>query len=224
MPRRVDQRLRRGQIAEAVWSVTVARGLESASLRQVAAEAGVSVGLLQHYFQDKDEMLLFALDTLIAQVGRRIARATAAVANPDDSQGLIRATLMELLPLDGQRAVEAHVASAFLARAAVDVNVSAHLHERHARVHGFLLTQLRCGGTRRPAQAADILLALVDGLSLHTLAGLRLPENAVAALDAELDNILDGGSTILTRAEGEGSVVGRTARAAALPVGRARLG
>ncbi len=61
MPKRVDQRARRRQIVDAVWRVTVDRGLESVSLRQVAAEVGGSVGLLQHYFKDKNEMLLCAL-------------------------------------------------------------------------------------------------------------------------------------------------------------------
>jgi TetR/AcrR family transcriptional repressor of bet genes len=205
---------------EAVWRVTVDRGLESVSLRHVAAEAGVSVGLLQHYFHDKDEMLLFALESLTNQVGRRTAQCVAALDGTDEPKALIRAMLIELLPLNPERAAEAHVASAFLTRAAVDPKVSAHLQGGYVRAHGFLTTQLRRGGATHPAEEADILLALVDGLALHTLAGHHLPEGALAALD----RLLDGAASGPRAGHVDGRRGGREAVAAAQPVGGGRLG
>jgi AcrR family transcriptional regulator len=42
--------------------------MEAVSLRQVAAEAGVSMGMVQHYFADKEEMVLFALSSMTEQL------------------------------------------------------------------------------------------------------------------------------------------------------------
>jgi TetR/AcrR family transcriptional regulator, transcriptional repressor of bet genes len=219
MPKRVDQRARRRQIVDAVWRVTVDRGLESVSLRQVAAEVGGSVGLLQHYFKDKNEMLLFALDILTDQVSGRMARGIAAMADSDAPQKLVRAMLIELLPLDQERAVEARVACAFLARAAVDPNVSAHYQSGRARGQEFLVTQLRRGGAEHPTQEANTLLALVDGLTLHTLAGHHLPEGALAALDAELDRLWGGNASTGSRDDNVRHLAVRKARTtAAQPV------
>ena len=57
MPRRVDHQLRRKQLADAVMRLAATEGLEEVSLRHVAAEAGVSTGMVQHYFRTKDEMM-----------------------------------------------------------------------------------------------------------------------------------------------------------------------
>ena len=50
MPRRVDHEARRRQITDAVVRLTVKGGLPAATFREVAAEAGVSVRLVQYYF------------------------------------------------------------------------------------------------------------------------------------------------------------------------------
>lgn len=224
MPRLVDKRARRRQIVDAVWSVIADRGLESVSLRHVAATAGVSVGLVQHYFSDKDEMVLYALQSLTQQVGARLAHGMVALAEQSDPRALVRAVLIELLPLDDDRALEARVAAAFLARAAVDAGVAAHLQDGHARTHEFLAAQLRRGEVKDPEQEANLLVALVDGLTLHALAGHQTPDSALATLDDELARLLDGNGACRITAGGDVHVAGREARAAAVPVGGGRLG
>jgi TetR/AcrR family transcriptional repressor of bet genes len=223
MPKQVDQRARRRQIVDAVWSVIADRGLDAVSLRHVAAAAGVSVGLVQHYFSDKDEMVLYALESLTEQVGARLARGMVALAEQSDPRALVRAVLIELLPLDDDRTREARVASAFLTRAAVDRGVAAHLQDGHGRRHEYLVAQLRRGGVNHPEQEANLLVALVDGLTLHTLAGHHTPDSAVATLDDQLHRLLDN-SVCSSTADGDVHVAGREALAAAAPVGGGRLG
>ncbi len=224
MPKLVDQRARRRQIVDAVWSVIADHGLESVSLRHVAATAGVSVGLVQHYFSDKDEMVLYALESLTEQVAARLARGMVALAEQSDPRALVRAVLIELLPLDDDRALEARVAAAFLARAAVDARVAAHLQEGHARRHEFLAAQLRRVEVEDPEQEASLLVALVDGLTLHALAGQQTPDSALATLDDELARRLDGSGACSITVGGDVHVAGREALAAAVPVGGGRLG
>jgi AcrR family transcriptional regulator len=48
VPKRVDHGLRRREIADAVGRITARGGLGAATFREVAAEAGVSVRLIQY--------------------------------------------------------------------------------------------------------------------------------------------------------------------------------
>ena len=51
--------------------VAARRGLEDVSLRHVAAEAGVTAGMVQHYFRTKDEMMVFAIGAVRERVEQR---------------------------------------------------------------------------------------------------------------------------------------------------------
>jgi AcrR family transcriptional regulator len=64
-------------------SLAATRGLEAVSLRHVATEAGVSTGMVQHYFRTKDEMMTFALEMVMDNIQ---ARATADPVRRDGYQ------------------------------------------------------------------------------------------------------------------------------------------
>jgi TetR/AcrR family transcriptional repressor of bet genes len=187
MPKKIDHEQRRRLIAEALWRVVVREGLESVSLRHVAAEAGVSMGLVQHYFATKDEMVLFALASMTERVGGRMAEGMAALPDPDDPKQRVRAVLLAVLPLDDERWVEAQVGATFLARAPVDARLADYLRSGYAEGHEFLTGQLQVAGVDDAARQAHLLFALADGLTAHTLAGHHAPEAALAILDAQLD-------------------------------------
>ena len=159
---------RRRHIAEALWRVVVARGMEGASMRHVAAEAGVSVGMLQHHFRDKDQMVMFALDSMTEQVGRRMGERMAGLVEPRE---LVRAVLLEMLPLDEERRLEAHVSCAFLGRAAVDDRLATYLRDGHIQAHAFLAEQIGRVDPEGAHQEANVLLALVTGFTFTVLAG-----------------------------------------------------
>src|SRR5919202_3193485 len=122
MPRKVDHDQRRRHIVEALLAIAGTRGLEAVSLREVAHEAGVSMGAVQHYFATKDEMLLFALqqwlglgvhDRFTARIRTRLAREAT-----DAPVAALRAIAAEYLPHDASSRSEALVALTFLSRAA----------------------------------------------------------------------------------------------------------
>lgn len=192
MPKQVDAQERRQQIAQALHRVTATRGLDDVSLRHVAAEAGVSAGLVQHWFRTKDQMLRFALETVSEQVESRLARSSAAIEHGSPREA-VRALLIELLPLDEQRRLEAHVAVAFGARAAVSPEIARTVRQGMDRMRAFIADRVRSSaGTDRaghPESAATALTALVDGLAAHVLAEQCTPEAAEAALDDHLDTI-----------------------------------
>ncbi|SCL18351.1 transcriptional regulator, TetR family [Micromonospora rhizosphaerae] len=197
MPKRVDHRERRRLIADALMRVAAEHGLEAVSLRHVATEAGVSSGMVQHYFRTKDEMMTFALSVVREHSEARVTRAVAALGDDPSPRTLLRTMLAELLPLDEVRRADGRVALAFLAYTAVRPTVAAALHQETAGMLAFIAGQVRAGqlaGTadRRvdPDRAAVGLLAVMEGLGMYLLGGHIPAETALGALDAQLDLVL----------------------------------
>lgn len=185
VPRKVDHRERRELLADALMRLAATRGLEGVSLRHVAAQAGVSTGMVQHYFRTKDEMMTFAL----GMVMDRIRERSQAELAPGSPRELVRGLLLQVLPLDETRRLENHVVLAFLSYAAVKPSIASGLREAAAQTRTFLADQLRAAGPADgvdPERAAAGLLALVDGLGLQLLSRQYAKEDAVAALDAQL--------------------------------------
>src|ERR1700754_1124607 len=120
VPKKVDHRQRREEIAAAVCRLAGRLSLDGVSLRHVAAEAGVSMGRVQHYFTTKDEMLRFAFATISERVEQRMAAAVASLGATPPPRALVRTLLVERLPLNEQAQAEAPVLAAFLARAVVE--------------------------------------------------------------------------------------------------------
>ena len=56
MPKVVDHSQRRVEIIEAASRVIVRSGLNGMTIREVAREAGVSNGVIDHYFDSRDDI------------------------------------------------------------------------------------------------------------------------------------------------------------------------
>jgi AcrR family transcriptional regulator len=196
VPKKVDHHERRTLIADALMRVAADRGLEEVSLRHVATEAGVSSGMVQHYFRTKDEMMTFALEVIYENVQARIADYDAALGGSPSPRGLVRALLIQLLPLDEPRMREGRVALAFSAYAAVRPAIANALREDTAQMREYLAEQIRLAqvaGTAStdvdPTKAATGLLALVEGLALHVIGGYYQPDMALSVFEAHLDQL-----------------------------------
>ncbi|WP_378740220.1 TetR/AcrR family transcriptional regulator [Nocardia brasiliensis] len=194
MPKQVDHHERRQQIAAAVCRLAATRGLEGVSLRHVAAEAGVSMGRIQHYFKTKDEMLLFAFGTISERVEHRVAQAVATLPQPPDARSLVRALLVEMMPVGEHARAEMPMWIAFFARAVVEPRMAKPLREGTRSLHAFVDEQVgnaRSDGQSTdafdPAREAEILLALADGLMMRLMVGGIEADAALAALDHQLD-------------------------------------
>jgi TetR/AcrR family transcriptional regulator, transcriptional repressor of bet genes len=117
MAQRVDHDQRRRRIAEALWRVAASRGLHDVGLREVAGEAGISLGALQHYFASKDDMLVFTLELVGQEARRRVQDRLAALPGPPSPESVIRESLAEMLPLSQESRTGLLVHVAYLARA-----------------------------------------------------------------------------------------------------------
>ncbi|MCO8269945.1 TetR family transcriptional regulator C-terminal domain-containing protein [Actinoplanes sp. TRM 88003] len=183
MPKKVDHDERRRLIADALMRVAAEQGLEAVSLRHVAAAAGVSAGMVQHYFRTKDEMMSFALSAVSERSEARVRVAVGALGADPPPRALLRTMIAALLPLDDAAREDGRVALAFLAYTAVRPAASAELHPSTAEFVHFIARQLPSGEIRQ----ATGLLALMEGLGVYLLGGQYEAEQALDALDAHLD-------------------------------------
>lgn len=196
LPKQVDHDLRRRQVAEAVCRLASRQGLEAVSLRQVAAEAQVSMGLIQHYFSSKDEMLLFAFETMSERAGDRVARAMAVLGEKATTKQQLRVLLTVMVPADDDSRFEAPLWVAFLARAVVEPSLAGRLVADNETLLDFITSQLREARDRGeadpstdPQREARLLAALADGLMVRSLVDPEQAATAIADLDYHLDRI-----------------------------------
>lgn len=164
--------------------VAADRGLEEVSLRHVAAEAGVSTGMVQHYFRTKDEMMLFAMAVVRERGEERVSAAVAALGADPAPRDLLRTIITTVLPLTDQTRADGKVALAFLAYSTVRPDAAAALHLDTAGMLSYVASLLP---TSRPDADAAGLLALMEGLGLYLLGGHYTSERALSALDSFLD-------------------------------------
>ncbi|MEV4763860.1 TetR family transcriptional regulator C-terminal domain-containing protein [Micromonospora chokoriensis] len=184
MPKKVDHQERRTLIADALMRVAADQGLEAVSLRHVAAAAGVSAGMVQHYFRTKDEMMAFALSVVRERSQVRVTDAVARLGENPPPRLLLRTLLAALLPLDEHTRDDGRVALAFLAYTAVRPAAATGLREGTRQLTEFVAGVLPAG---RGDAAAAGLLALMEGLGVYLLGGQYTAEQALGALDAHLD-------------------------------------
>jgi AcrR family transcriptional regulator len=95
--------IRREQICRAAATVISTQGFAGTTMRMVADEAGVSTGMLNHYFANRMDMLL---ETLVFVSIRQQARETAAMENVPAGEKRLRALIRANLPT-GQETMEA---------------------------------------------------------------------------------------------------------------------
>jgi AcrR family transcriptional regulator len=191
----IDRETRRRQLGEALWRVVLRDGIEAASVRNVAAEAGVSKGSLRHVFPSQSELLTFAMQLVIDEVRRRVA----AVDPSDDVRKVVGRRLEALLVLDEKTRTVLEVWLAFAARARVDARLRPLRDETHAQVRTLCRQSIETlcveGRTRTDLDLdseAERLHALIDGLAMHATLDPKIttPARQRELLSRHLDSLV----------------------------------
>ncbi len=94
---REDPDTRRDDLIAATLHLIARSGIRSATVRAIAAEAGVTQGLIRHYFTTKEELIAAAFERHMTQLSARSMEAAAAPA-PSALQALARVIEMALQP------------------------------------------------------------------------------------------------------------------------------
>jgi AcrR family transcriptional regulator len=191
---RLDGDARRRELGEALWRVVLREGIEAASVRKVAAEAGLSKGSLRHVFPSQSELLAFAMRLIVEEVTRRVE----AVEDADEIRDVVERKLHTLLVLDPETRAIFDVWLAFAIRARVDESLQPLRDETHASVRSLCrdsLEALRAEGKARSGldleREAERLHALIDGIAMHATLEpeLTTPARQVELLSAHLDSL-----------------------------------
>ncbi|MFF4738444.1 TetR/AcrR family transcriptional regulator [Streptomyces sp. NPDC001262] len=195
MPKQVDHHERRQAIARALWRVVEQRGVTHLTVREVAREAGMSHGQLQHYFATREAMLSFAMDFASEQTSLRVGRGLQELGDEPHPRDVLRLMLTEMLPLHADARATSRMSAAFVLEALHNENF--HARARDGMTQGKLLVEQlirqaiadgHIGSDRDPVTEAHLLLALTGFTTLLEL-GVIEPREALAAVDHHLDRL-----------------------------------
>jgi AcrR family transcriptional regulator len=178
VPKIVDADARRQDVVQAVLRIIAVDGLERASLREVADEAGLAVGSVRHYFEGSEELLAFSFGVVVDRVVRRLEGLlpdvqVAAQSSLEQRQAVLT-LLGGMLPLDEETAVEACALLAFKNAARIRPFLAAEADRSHrevAAIVGGVVAALLPDGEPQEnlVVEAERLLATLDGLCMHAL-------------------------------------------------------
>lgn len=195
MPKQVDHHERRTSIAHALWRVVDQQGWMKATMREVAREAGVSRGQLQHYFSSRAEMLTFAMEFASEQTSRRVERGLRSLSSPPHPRDVLRLAVTELLPLRPDSRATSRMNAAYVLEAMHDPSLREQaglgLRDGRALVEQLIRQAMSDGQIRQdcdPIIETDLVLALTGLAPLLDLDVIE-PNAALAAIDQHLDRL-----------------------------------
>ena len=171
MPKIVDHAARRDEIALVACRVVAQHGFEQATVVKIAREAGYTTGMIAHYFDSKQEVILAALRLILRRIEQRLTSRPAA-ATPT-----LLEVLAESLPLDEQRATECAFWTAFWGQVSADKRlkrINAWLHREYLRLFERCLE--RCWDAWHdwpPAVRGQVLRSVtnfINGITASTVA------------------------------------------------------
>jgi AcrR family transcriptional regulator len=197
MPKKVDHHQRRTEIAGVVARIVRNRGLEGVSFREVAAEAGVSVSLVQHYMGSKENLLIGTLNIQSAQFADLIRERLALIDSDDDLLRRLKAMLAVFIPDTEATRAGMLLYHAFAGAALTDERLRSSEAFRSAdslvqAIEDELRFATEAGAISSGVDIemeAKAILSLVLGLSLAILLDRTSPEEALAVLDHHLTRL-----------------------------------
>lgn len=160
---------RRIEVADAAWQVIVREGLDRASIRAIAYELGASTAVVTHYFRNKDELTLFALERAFDMALVDMQTSTQGL------QGIARLERMMLsaLPIDTSDVIGWQVWVAFVGYAVGRDHLMQAHRKRHQRLQNIIFQELLDLQTKQLIHSdldlafeANAIIALVDGIGI----------------------------------------------------------
>ncbi len=195
MPRFVDRDERRALIISAVHRLITERGIEAASLRNVAAESKLNIGSVRYYFPSHTELLLAAAEAMVERVTARIQRhAEIFLRGPENPREAAVDLLEEFLPIDEERRDETILWLTFAETSRRIPDLQPMTRTMIAGPRELTRSMLQHARLSASTTRAEALAATLDGLAL---AMLHDPEHytrrrARAVLRWQLEVVMSG--------------------------------
>ena len=114
MPKIVDHARRRDEIAHVACQVVASHGFEQATVARIARAAGYTTGMVAHYYDSKQDIILAALRLILRRIEERLTRER------DSGEANLLSVLSEALAVDSQRFTECAFWMAFWGQVSAD--------------------------------------------------------------------------------------------------------
>jgi AcrR family transcriptional regulator len=171
MPKIVDHQQRRDEIALVACRVVAQHGFGHATIVRIAREAGYTTGMVAHYFDTKQDIIVAALRLILRRIEERLT-PSATEPQPD-----LLAVLTEALPVDETRFMECAVWVAFWGQVPADRRlrrINAWLHREYLRLFERCLARGWGDWKTLPADIRERVLrsmiTFINGLTASTVA------------------------------------------------------
>jgi AcrR family transcriptional regulator len=160
-------------------------------------EAGVSLHLVQHYFETKEQLMLFALRHLAERMALRVKERLDTLSTDPRPREVIETVLAQALPTDEESRVLHLVYTSYAVLAVTDAD----LREQPFMAAPDALEEFVAEQVRRAQRSGDMpegtdprleaaaLLAMSAGLGTGVLLGQRSVDDAMAVIRHRLDRI-----------------------------------
>ena len=171
MPKIVDHEQRRDEIALVACRVVAEHGFDQATIVRIAREAGYTTGMVAHYYDTKQEIVIAALRLILRRIEQRLTR-TAGDAQPD-----LLTILTEALPVDEERFTECAFWTAFWGQVSADKKlkrINAWVHREYMRLFERCLAQGWPAWAHRSTAVKDPVLrsvvTFINGITASAVA------------------------------------------------------
>ena len=131
MPKVVDHAARRDEIAQIACKVVAEYGFEHATVARIARAAGYTTGMVAHYYESKQDIVLAALRLMLMRIEERLTRERRT-----PHSDLVE-VLSEALAIDEQRFTESAFWLAFWGQMSADAKLkklNAWVHREYMRL------------------------------------------------------------------------------------------
>ena len=168
----------RADIIHAVLHLVAEKGISGVSMRNVATEAGVSLGRVQHHFRTKEELLEETCRALVSGA-EQAYQARSATAREQ-----LEYAISHVIPRDSSACCGAAIWSAFVAYALVQPRIGAIITEAKRGQEAEVTRLMAQAGLEDAEARARSLIALADGLVQRVLTGDLSAEQAQSVVDS----------------------------------------
>jgi AcrR family transcriptional regulator len=183
MPKIVDHAKRRDEIAHVACQVVATHGFEQATVARIARAAGYTTGMVAHYYESKQEIILAALRLMLLRIEQRLTRERST-----DEANLLE-VLSEALAVDAQRFTECAFWMAFWGQVSADKKLkrlNAWVHREYMRLFARCFAEYWTEWTAWPPRVRDqVLRSVVIFMNGLTASAVTSPRDWPAAMQVE---------------------------------------
>jgi TetR/AcrR family transcriptional repressor of bet genes len=183
MPKVVDHAQRRDEIAHVACQVVAHNGFEQATMARIARAAGYTTGMVAHYYESKQDIILAALRLTLLRIEVRLTRER------ESGEANLLDVLSESLAIDAQRFTECAFWMAFWGQVSADKKLkrlNVWVHREYMRLYARCFAEYWEEWPAWPQTVRDqVLRSMVTFINGLTASAVTSPSDWPAAVQIE---------------------------------------